>query len=89
MFCDGNRDQPGHDARETDPEGSGRAMGDKDDGTEISDETFIPDNVNEWLEKKKAEFVNLAMKECNNQIGKAAKRLGMTYQQVKYFVERK
>lgn len=61
----------------------------KDDGTEISDETFIPDNVNEWLEKKKAEFVNLAMKECNNQIGKAAKRLGMTYQQVKYFVERK
>ncbi|MDY6471291.1 MAG: sigma 54-interacting transcriptional regulator [Succinivibrio dextrinosolvens] len=47
-----------------------------------------PENVFSWLEEQKGLFVRNALEKTGNKIGKAAKLLGTTYQNIEYFVKK-
>ena len=47
-----------------------------------------PENVFYWLERQKERFVKTALEKTGNRIGKAAKLLGTTYQNVEYFIKK-
>lgn len=55
---------------------------------DIDSETdVLPEHPWKWVEDKKAQYVEIAMKENNQQISKAARRLGCTYQKLEYYLK--
>lgn len=47
-----------------------------------------PENVFSWLDEQKSIFVKKALEKTGNKIGKTAKLLGTTYQNVEYFMKK-
>ena len=58
------------------------------DNNESSNEDTIPSNLDEWIEEKKLHFVKIALKESNNNLQLASRKLGVTYSRLHYFVEK-
>lgn len=58
------------------------------EGVDPNNPSTWPENVFSWLEEQKGLFVNKALEKTGNKIGKAAKLLGATYQNIEYFVKK-
>ncbi len=58
------------------------------EGVDPNNPSTWPENVFSWLEEQKCLFVNKALEKTGNKIGKAAKLLGATYQNIEYFVKK-
>ena len=60
----------------------------KDNNESSNEEDTIPSNLDEWIEEKKLHFVKIALKESNNNLQLASRKLGVTYSRLHYFVEK-
>lgn len=58
------------------------------DNNASSNKDTIPSNLDEWIEEKKLHFVKIALKESNNNLQLASRKLGVTYSRLHYFVEK-
>lgn len=58
------------------------------EGVDPNNPDSWPENVFSWLDEQKEIFVKKALEKTGNRIGKTAKLLGTTYQNVEYFVKK-
>lgn len=66
-----------------------RANNSENSKIDPQDPTTWPENVFEWLTQQKELFVKTALEKTGYQKGKAARMLGVTYQNVEYFMKKK
>lgn len=57
------------------------------DKNKPTDNDFIPDNMDEWLNNKKIEFIKRALKKTGGKVTEASKLLGSNYQNLNNFIK--